>query len=174
MWSVCSLAVFCKHIESFVVSFSHAGLWFWPFASKGEYVFVIEVSSWNSKFRWKSGMKPTFFTLPLYVLYYEMDFELIVKLKWTAWMDGTWSSSWWAIKWEVRCLQLWCNIVGACNIATAMEQFKSSSGVCLFHFVLNCSTFVSSDGSLYFRSYFLVFQSSLGNKPSPVPVLRRF
>ena len=53
-------------------------------------------------------------------------------MTWTAWVDGTWSSSWWTFEWEVRCLQLWGNIVGACDVATTMEQLKSSSGLCLF------------------------------------------
>ena len=46
-----------------------------------------------------------------------------------AWVDGTWSSPRWTFKWEVWRLQLWCNLVGASNIAATLEQFKSSTGL---------------------------------------------
>lgn len=57
--------------------------------------------------------------------------RVILLLFVSAWMDGPRISSWGALKWEVWCLQLWCNIMGACHHATALEWTEPCAGLLL-------------------------------------------
>lgn len=115
----------------------HLGLWFWPLSVKGKHISLIKDSSRNRKFLNVVTISYGFLCRQSHNT---VSFLIITLPSFTylsAWMDGTRSSSGWAIKWEVWCLQLRCHLVGACHNATAMEQFKSSTGgKSLFYFTI--------------------------------------
>ena len=54
------------------------------------------------------------------------------------WVDGPRGFKRWTIKWKIRCLQLWCDFVGAFHSSTTLEWIKPCTGE--FRVIYSCLT----------------------------------